>query len=62
MKKFDDPIEKFGAEWSQAVHDLSEENKEDFRRTAASKTLPYTVGFIISALLAFGAFAMFIRP
>ena len=62
MKKLNDPIENTLAKLPDVINGLSEENRADFRATRNSKTLPYTVGFVVAVVALFIIFAAVVRP
>lgn len=62
MSKFNDPIENTLAKLPEVVNGLSEKNRADFRATRSSKTLPYTIGFVVVAVALFFIFAAVVRP
>lgn len=62
MSRMNDPIENTLTKLPDVIDGLSEENRADFRATRNSKTLPYTVGFVVVAVVLFLVFAAVVRP
>ena len=62
MNRMNDPIENTFAKLPDVINGLSEENRADFRATRSSKTLPYTIGFVVAAVALFLIFAAVVRP